>query len=65
MEHFNQCMQQNNLHPPKLIKNPAFIAKSKDLLGKYNKTKGTRDVVAMCYSIALRGRRVNSNYCTN
>ena len=30
-------------------KNPAFIAKSKSLLGKNSKTKRTRKVVAMCY----------------
>ena len=49
----------------KLIKNPAFIAKSKDLLGEYNKTKETRYAMAMCYYIALRGNQVNPNYCTN
>ena len=65
MEPWNQCIQQNNLFYYKKVKNLAFKAKSKGLLGKYNKTKGTRNVMAMCYSIPLRGDQINPNYCTN
>ena len=52
MEHCNQCIQKKT-YPDKLIKNPAFIAKSKDLLGEYNEAKTTCDAMAMCCFIPL------------
>ena len=46
--------------PMKVIKNPTLIVTSKSHLGEYNKTKGRRDAIVVCYSIPLRGNRVNS-----
>ena len=64
MENCNQCIQKKT-YPAKLIKNPAFIAKSKDLLGEYNEAKTTCDAIAMCCFIPLWSNQINSNYCTN
>ena len=64
MEHCNQCIQQNNLSYQK-IESPLFIARSKGLIGEYNKTKGMCEAKVMCYSIPLIGDEVNPNYCTN
>ena len=50
---------------PKLIKNPAFIAKSNGFQENRTNEKGTHNVMVICYSIPLRGDRINPSYNTN
>ena len=45
------------------IESEAYIAKG--VIEEYHKAKGTHVAKGMCYSIPLRGDRVNPNYCTN
>ena len=64
MEHCNQCILQINLAYQK-NENPGVVAKSKCLIGEYNKIKGMHNAEVRCYSIPLRGNQVNPSYCKN